>query len=117
MGHVAGDELIKGAAECLLLAIGNKGRVYRTGGDEFASILYTDTPELVRADIAAWSGVWRGRHSEAMSISVGYASHRDYPDLGIRELEKLADEDMYRAKAKHYEKIGYDRAPAAGGLV
>lgn len=116
MGHAAGDELIKGAAECLLLAIGNKGRVYRTGGDEFASILYTDTPELVRADIAAWSQVWRGRHSETMSISVGYASHRDYPDLGIRELEKLADEDMYRAKAKHYEKIGYDRAPAAGGL-
>jgi hypothetical protein len=50
-----------------------------------------------------------------MSISVGYASHRDYPDLGIRELEKLADEDMYRAKARHYEEIGRDQAPARDG--
>ncbi|MCR5235661.1 MAG: diguanylate cyclase [Lachnospiraceae bacterium] len=30
-GHAAGDELIKGAADCLALSIGNKGKVYRTG--------------------------------------------------------------------------------------
>ena len=34
IGHAAGDELIKGAADCMTKAFGSYGKVYRTGGDE-----------------------------------------------------------------------------------
>lgn len=44
-GHAAGDELIKGAADCLALSVGNKGKVYRTGGDEFMAVVHSDDPE------------------------------------------------------------------------
>ncbi|MBP5266105.1 MAG: diguanylate cyclase, partial [Lachnospiraceae bacterium] len=37
-GHAAGDELIKGAAECWALSIGTQGQVYRTGGDDGMAI-------------------------------------------------------------------------------
>jgi diguanylate cyclase (GGDEF)-like protein len=109
IGHVAGDELIMGAAECLLLAIGNRGKVYRTGGDEFMAILHTDDPEAVRLDIERRCGKWRGRYSERLSVSVGYAAHADYEGLSMHELEKKADNEMYLSKAKHYEREGIDR--------
>ena len=38
LGHTAGDELIRGAADCLRDVFGAYGQVYRIGGDEFAAI-------------------------------------------------------------------------------
>ncbi|MBR5705734.1 MAG: diguanylate cyclase, partial [Deltaproteobacteria bacterium] len=35
LGHDAGDELIRGAADCISAAFGQTGKCYRTGGDEF----------------------------------------------------------------------------------
>ena len=109
IGHKAGDELIRGAANCLLLAVGNRGKVYRTGGDEFMSILHTDDPEKVRRDIERRCGKWHGRYSERLSVSVGYAAHADHESLSMHELEKKADHEMYLSKAKHYEREGIDR--------
>lgn len=40
LGHAAGNELIRGAADCLRAAFGAFGDIYRIGGDEFAAILY-----------------------------------------------------------------------------
>ncbi len=109
IGHAAGDELIMGAAECLVLAVGSKGKVYRTGGDEFVAILHTDDPETVCRDIESRTGNWKGRYSDELSISIGYAAKSDNRDLGINELEKKADDAMYRAKAAYYERKGIDR--------
>ena len=108
-GHAGGDELIKGAAECLLLGIGERGKVYRTGGDEFTAILHTDNPEAVCCDIEDRVGKWHGKYSDKLSISIGYAAHADHENLSIHELEKQADKEMYVAKAKYYEKNGIDR--------
>ena len=108
-GHAGGDELIKGAAECLLLGIGENGKVYRTGGDEFAAILHTDDPEAVCRDVEELVGKWHGRYSDSLSISLGYAAYADNQDLTIHELEKKADKEMYASKARYYEKSGIDR--------
>ena len=109
IGHNAGDELIRGAANCLLLAVGNRGKVYRTGGDEFMAILHTDDPEAVRRDIERRCDKWHGRYSEKLSVSAGYAAHADHEGLSMHELEKKADHEMYLSKAKHYEREGIDR--------
>ncbi len=108
-GHAGGDELIKGAAECLLLGIRNRGKVYRTGGDEFAAILRTDDPQTVCRDIEERMTYWRGKYSDTMSISLGFACHAGNEDLSIHELEKKADDEMYHAKAMYYQQKGIDR--------
>lgn len=105
-GHAAGDELIKGAADCLLLAIGSRGKVYRMGGDEFSAILHTDEPEEICREIERLSAEWRGKYSDKMAISVGYASCADDPGLDLHELEKKADDEMYLAKARYYKEMG-----------
>ncbi len=109
VGHAGGDELIKGAAECLLLGIGSRGKVYRTGGDEFAAILHTDDPEGVCRDINSKISNWYGRYTHEMSISMGYAALSENEGLNIDELEKKADDEMYLSKARYYEKKGIDR--------
>ena len=108
-GHAGGDELIKGAAECLLLAIGSKGKVYRIGGDEFAAILRTDDSQAVFRDIENQVNNWYGQYSHSMSLSIGYASYTDNKELNIHELERKADDAMYKSKAEYYEKKGIDR--------
>ncbi len=108
-GHAGGDELIKGAAECLLLGIRNRGKAYRTGGDEFAAILRTDDPQSVCRDIEEKMNIWRGKCSDTMSISLGFACHAGNEELSIHELEKKADDEMYHAKAMYYKQKGVDR--------
>lgn len=109
VGHAAGDELIKGAAECLFLAVSNTGRVYRTGGDEFVAILHTDDPESVCRAIEKRTEEWKGIYSKKLSISIGYAVWADDKSLSLNELEKKADDAMYASKAGYYEKKGIDR--------
>ena len=108
-GHAAGDELIKGAADCLALSVGNQGKVYRTGGDEFMAIVHTLNPEGLRGGISGKAGEWHGVYSDEISLSIGYAVHKDKPEASLEELERIADEDMYSEKAKYYKEKGIDR--------
>ena len=108
-GHAAGDELIKGAADCLVLSIGQAGKTYRTGGDEFMAIVHSKAPESVREDIHKRSGEWHGAHSDELSVAVGYASTADHRDATIDDLEHMADADMYIEKEKYYQRAKIDR--------
>ncbi len=109
LGHAAGDELIKGAAECLVLSLMKYGKVYRTGGDEFIGILHTDDPESVRADVREKAAEWHGEYVDKLTLAVGYASHKDHPEAETNELEQMADSDMYSEKGRYYRESGMDR--------
>ena len=109
LGHAAGDELIRGAADCMIAAIGSCGTVYRTGGDEFMAIVQTpDCAQLVR-QVRSRASAWRGGRVDTVSFSIGFAAHRDHPDAGIDELVRLADEFMYQDKELYYRQSGNDR--------
>ena len=108
-GHAAGDEMIKGAASCLLSAIGLSGKVYRTGGDEFIAIVHSDDCAALIDEIRSKTAAWHGTMVESLSISVGFACHKDDPDAGIEDLEKIADTNMYADKAEYYRQSGTDR--------
>ena len=109
LGHAAGDELIKGAADCLALSVGKKGKVYRTGGDEFMAIVHTDGPEEIRRTIKKKAAEWHGVYSDEVTVSIGYASHSANPEASVDELEHIADADMYAEKGKYYKERGIDR--------
>lgn len=108
-GHAAGDELIKGAADCLHAAVAPYGQVYRTGGDEFMAILHIDDYTELISEIEARAKIWRGNYSNTLSISLGCVSHSEFPDHTVDELEHVADNRMYEAKERHYKEAGIDR--------
>lgn len=45
MGHSAGDILIRGIATVLREAVGNEGKIYRIGGDEFVVLIHDITDD------------------------------------------------------------------------
>lgn len=106
LGHVAGDELICAAAECLNRCLSPYGRIYRNGGDEFVSILFVDENALtgVKEDLRNTESNWKGQYVKSLSISTGFAAKWEYPEASITELAKIADQRMYEAKRMHYEQ-------------
>lgn len=108
-GHAAGDELIKGAADCLHTSIMPYGKVFRTGGDEFMAIVHIKNHTDLCDAITARTGIWHGEFSDHLSISLGCASHEEFPDATIDELEHISDSRMYENKEHYYRQAGIDR--------
>ena len=108
-GHSAGDKLIKSAARCLSKTIGNMGKVFRTGGDEFIAIVITKNPRLLYDTIKDKASDLEVFPEYTLSISVGYAAVADFPDLSFQGLERKADNMMYEDKEAYYKRLGIDR--------
>lgn len=108
-GHAAGDELIKGAADCLSLTVGKHGKAYRTGGDEFMAIVLTEEPEAIRKGILEKTTEWHGVYNEKLAMSIGYAVYKDASGCSMSDLEHKADADMYNEKERYYRENGIER--------
>lgn len=111
LGHMAGDEMIKGAADCIRDSFGKKGSVYRIGGDEFCAIIIANDEELeqLKNDFNRIVSNWSGRYVDQFNISVGYSSVSELDRPSIRRLSKLAEERMYADKTNYYRRKGLDR--------
>lgn len=111
LGHNAGDELIKGAVYCMKQCLGNYGRIYRTGGDEFIALISADEERLekIKSDLDNTVLNWSGELVDRLTLSCGYVSKREFPEMTITEIAKTADKRMYEAKSAHYRKKGVDR--------
>ena len=111
LGHVAGDELIRGASEALNDAFGPYGKLFRIGGDEFAGMLRMPEDKLETAcrNLDELMHAWCGELVKELSISYGCASSREFPSETITELGVISDERMYKAKEAYYRTSGRDR--------
>ena len=117
MGHEAGDELIRGAAECITQVFGGDAACYRTGGDEF--VILDPGTDSGRAegnvrDLKELAGRWQGSGGQKLSLAVGFALAKDYPDLNAEELVRRSDLAMYASKAEYYQTCGRDRRRRRG---
>lgn len=110
-GHNAGDELLKGAAECLKKCFGPYGKLYRIGGDEFIAIIHADKEQLdkLKKEIEEITGKWSGKLVKSLALSCGYAAASEESEMPIRQLAILADKRMYEAKNDYYRRTGIDR--------
>ena len=109
IGHVAGDELIIGAAECLRTAFDGVDTIYRTGGDEYCVII-EGTIEQAQASLTKLEGVlsqWKGQYNKRLSLSYGAASGGDHES--VESMIAEADKKMYEYKRNYYMKNGVDR--------
>ena len=111
LGHSAGDEMIKGASDCLKQVLSKYGRIYRIGGDEFAAFLKLTPEELeeVKTKLDESFNAWQGEQVKELRVSCGYAPAREFPSETINELSRIADERMYAAKEQYYISSGKDR--------
>ena len=111
LGHMAGDELIIGACQCMKQSLGPYGKLYRIGGDEFVAILLCDNTKMkeVLADFDATVAGWEGKLVDSVSISYGCINKDEEPGYSVRQLGAVAEQRMYDAKEAHYRKTGVDR--------
>ncbi|WP_329368519.1 GGDEF domain-containing protein [Streptomyces sp. NBC_00669] len=101
-GHAAGDALLAATAARLAHYTGRAGVAGRLGGDEFAAVLIDR--DGTAADLLAVLGGVLARPADGIdpavhtTVSLGWARAADFPDEGLPELLRRADEAMYAAK-------------------
>ena len=110
-GHMAGDELIIGAAKCILTSMGEYGKVYRIGGDEFVALLKCTAEQLddMLHTFEHLTDKWKGNCPCRLSISKGVVVCEEHGDLTFDQMRELADRLMYEDKDKYYEHTDRDR--------
>lgn len=100
MGHSAGDILICTMAQILEDAVGDRGKTYRIGGDEFIAII-KDTNEIEIKSLLARIENSRTKHNAANGINVEFAigvSFSDDDDSSYEKIVARADRKMYFEK-------------------
>ncbi len=114
-GHNVGDSVIQAIAHCLQQALRADDRLYRIGGDEFATIIADTDARHARAvaercleQVIAHDFRQYGM-SEPVTISIGVSisGHGQAQDahMTLMELQKRADLAMYAAKRPGGQKI------------
>ena len=110
-GHVAGDELIRAAADCMKSSFSEHGKVYRVGGDEFVVIITKDIPQFenMLRTFEQRVASWHGEFVESMAVSYGYVFSSERKWNSILDISKALDERMYESKKQYYIRSGMDR--------
>jgi diguanylate cyclase (GGDEF)-like protein len=106
-GHGAGDEILRSLAETLKDAVRSSDVVYRLGGEEFAIVITSRSPE--NAERLAHRLVERVESAEfdpagRITISVGLARGPEHA-MNPRELVACAEAAMMSAKARGKNQI------------
>lgn len=118
-GHAAGDRALQAAARRLTASVRESDTVGRLGGDEFLAILPDiEGPghaALVAAKMVSALALPASGADDAppLTASIGIAIHPD-DALGGAELIALADQAMYRAKARGRGLIEFHQGRDAG---
>lgn len=114
LGHDSGDFLLCEISKKLAKYLKKENQVFRTGGDEFAILIYSNTHvcdyKKVAKDILDLINepIYMDEHVLRVGASIGIASFADTKDLS--SLLKYADIAMYQAKQNgknryiHYTK-------------
>ena len=111
LGHAAGDELLKGAAQCMKNAFNKNSKIYRNGGDEFSVIIHgsLEDAHMMLSRFDAELENWEGERVKNLAVSYGFVAAVEHPELSFVEIEALADELMYASKAEYYRRNANDR--------
>ena len=99
LGHLAGDQLIRHAAECISACFGEN--CFRFGGDEFAAIVTDCSPDTIRDMVRRFEEMEK---KEGVSIALGCAYTDEIGKTTVRSLLDEADRNMYAQKKIVHEQ-------------
>ncbi|MBO4283481.1 MAG: GGDEF domain-containing protein [Clostridia bacterium] len=102
-GHLAGDELIRHAAECIgdCFGVPGENNCFRIGGDEFAAIV----KRASRADVDRRLAWFVERQKELnVSVAVGLCYAEEIGDTDFRDMFLTADRNMYTDKMREHSE-------------
>ena len=101
-GHIAGDELIRAAADVLSKNLKSAYNVYRIGGDEFVAVFIGHNKDKVEKEIAdVRNGC--GKYTDLkhpLSIAIGMADVSDDKFGSVFDVVSMADKRMYEDKLR-----------------
>lgn len=108
-GHLAGDQLIRTAADCIRECFGtaNANNCYRIGGDEFVALLRNCSEDEIKTRVGRFA---LATERENITVSVGYAYDEKTNADSFKTLMEKADRQMYEQK-----RLIHERSRAAGG--
>jgi len=91
--------------------MGQLGRCYRTGGDEFVILAQMGRERAAAAieQLNRETAAWHGKSVQTLAMSAGFALAEDHRDISAEKLVSEADKAMYEAKAAFYRQSGMDR--------
>ena len=98
-GHLAGDRLLRTAADCISSCFGEN--CFRFGGDEFAAIVKNCTPDAIDRMVAQFE---QAEKAQNVSISLGYAYAEEIGHTTFRKLLDEADQKMYAQKKQIHSR-------------
>ena len=98
-GHLAGDALLKRAAQCILSCFKDdpEAKCFRYGGDEFAAIVKNCREEDIER---ITSRLKEAQKRFEVSMATGYAYAPDVSATSLREMLGEADRKMYEDKER-----------------
>ena len=100
-GHLAGDRLLRTAANCISSCFGEN--CFRFGGDEFAAIVKDCTPDAIEDMVKRFEAAEKAQN---VSISLGYAYAEEVGHTTFRKLLDEADQKMYAQKKEMHNQQG-----------
>lgn len=100
LGHAAGDDLIRLAAELIQKAFRSGDIVARIGGDEFAVILPETAAEVAREAVGR---IMNSAEIVAGQVSIAFGIAAAENEAQLAEAMKLSDERMYCHKSEQKE--------------
>ena len=111
LGHIAGDELICAAANCIKQTFDKYGQCYRVGGDEFIVIAHIkkDIISKLKNEFKHLVSEWQGKENKSLSVAIGSAAASQNPGVSLEKLITLSDKEMYKAKSDYYRNSGIER--------
>lgn len=98
IGHSAGDKMLREFARILADAVGEDGRAYRQGGDEFA-VLYEKDAQTFMQDLEKRCQIHNRSSAVPVSYAIGYCR---LEDEGFRD---VADQMMYGDKRRKKQAL------------
>lgn len=111
-GHLAGDAVLRQAAEKLSSAVREYDHVGRFGGDEFLVVLPDCSPEAARAVAErvrlgiSGDPLVLGNQAVAITVSIGVSQWCSGQD--VNDLLYLADTALYRAKERGRNRVEFE---------
>lgn len=108
LGHIAGDNLIKGFANILKKSVREQDFIGRYGGDEFVSVIYNMDEsglEKIFERIKENVKIFNEKNPELnLSYAHGFSPSNGRSGCTMKKLLSEADEDMYKNKVEMKNK-------------